>query len=89
MSGTTWDEEFEQSDRSYSISNIQDYFQYIITKQDMHDKPPVEIYVKTIQKRVPFKTKSRYYLELLTPKTMVVLNKKITKDKNGDTSPRL
>ena len=73
MSGTTWDEEFEQSDRSYSISNIQYYFQYIITKQDMHDKPPVEIYVKTIQKRVPFKTKSRYYLELLTPKTMKLL----------------
>ena len=39
--------------------------------------------------RVTFKIKSGYYLELLTPKTMVVLNKKITKDKDGDTSPRL
>ena len=39
--------------------------------------------------RVTFKIKSGYYLELLTPKTMIVLHKKITKDKNGDTSPRL
>ena len=39
----------------------------------MHDKPPVEIYVKTIQKRVTFKTKSGSYLELLTLKTMKLL----------------
>ena len=29
MSAPTWDEEFELLDGSYSISDIQDYFEYI------------------------------------------------------------
>ena len=31
-SGRTWHEEFELHDESYSISNIQDYFEHIIQK---------------------------------------------------------
>ena len=30
ISAPTWNEEFELQDRSYSISDIQDYFEYIL-----------------------------------------------------------
>ena len=35
MSATTWNEEFELPDGSYSLSDIEDYFEYIlkITRQ--------------------------------------------------------
>ena len=46
ISETSWDEVFELPDGSYSISNIQNYFECIIKKQEsLTDKPPVEIYV--------------------------------------------
>ena len=32
ISTTTWDEEFELPDGSYSISDIQNYFEYILKK---------------------------------------------------------
>ena len=32
MSPPTWDEEFELPDGSYSVSDIQDYFEYILRK---------------------------------------------------------
>ena len=32
ISALTWNEEFESSDRSYSVSNIQDYLEYILKK---------------------------------------------------------
>ena len=33
ISAPTWSDEFELPDGSYSISNIQDYFEYILKKQ--------------------------------------------------------
>ena len=32
ISASTWNEEFELPDRSYSISDIQDYYEYILKK---------------------------------------------------------
>ena len=32
ISAPTWSDKFELSDGSYSVSNIQDYFKYIIKK---------------------------------------------------------
>ena len=50
ISGTIWDEEFETPDGSYSISEIQDYFEYIIEEHEtLIDKPPVQIYVNRIR----------------------------------------
>ena len=42
ISTPTWNDEFELSDGSYSISDIQDYFEYILKKlgEDI-DKPPI------------------------------------------------
>ena len=45
----------------------------------------LRIYVNEIENRIPFKIKSRYYLEFLTPVTMKWLRSteiKITKDEN-------
>ena len=50
------------------------------------------IYVNKIENRIIFKIKPRYYLELITPKTIKLLGStqnKITKDKNGENVPHL
>ena len=93
ISAPTWSEEFELLDGSYLISNIQDYFEYILKKRsESVDNPSIRIYVNKIENRITFKIKSGYYLELLTPETMKLLGSaesKITKDKNGENVPRL
>ena len=93
ISAPTRNDEVELPDGSYSISDIQDYFEYILKKhgEDI-DEPSVQIYVNKIENRVTFKIKNGYSLELLTPETMKLLgsNKiKITKDKNGENVPHL
>ena len=86
ISPLTWDEEFQLADRSYSVSDIQDYFEYVLKKHEtVTENPSIMIYVNKIENRITFKVKSRYYLELLTPETMKLLggNKsKVTKDEN-------
>ena len=93
ISAPTWNDEFELPDESYSISDIQDYFEYILKKHEKDiDKPSVQIYVNKIENRVTFKIKNGYSLELLTPETMKLLGStenKITKDKNGENVPYL
>ena len=90
-SAPTWNEEFELPDGSYSISDIQDYFEYILKKHSRSVyNPPIRIYVNKIKNRITFKIKSGYCLELLTPETMKLLGSaesKITKNKNGENVP--
>ena len=74
MSAPTWNDEFELPDRSYSVSDIQDYFEYILRKHNENiDYPSIIIYVNKIENRITFKIKTGYYLELLTPQTMELL----------------
>ena len=93
ISAPTWSEGFELPDGSYSISDIQDYFQYILKKHsESVDNPSIRKYINRIENRITFKIKNGYYLELLTPKTMKLLGSnesKVTKDKNGENVPRL
>ena len=93
ISSPMWNEEFELPDGSYSISDIQDYFEYILKRHgESVDNPPIRIYVNRIENRITFKIKSGFYLELLTPETMKLLGSaesKITKDKNGENVPCL
>ena len=93
ISAPTWNDKFELPDGLYSVSNIQDYFKYILKKHGENiDKPSVQIYVNKIENRVTFKIKNGYSLELLTPETMKLLGStenKITKDKNGENVPHL
>ena len=84
----TWNEEFELPDGSYSISDTQEYFEYILKKHsESVDNSPIRIYANRIENRITFKIKSGYYLELLTPETTKLLGSaesKITEDKNGE-----
>ena len=69
----------------YSISDIQDYFEYILKNHGENtDKPSINIYVNKIKNRITFKIKNGYSLEILTKETMKLLGStknKITKDK--------
>ena len=93
ISAPTWNDKFELPNGSYSVSDIQDYFEYILKKQEENtDKPSVHIYVNKIKNRVTFKIKDGYSLELLTPETMKLIGStqnEITKDKNGENVPHL
>ena len=86
-SAPTWTDEFELPDGSYSISDIQDYSEYILKKNNENvDNPSIRIYVNKIEDRITFKIKNGYYLELLTTEIIKLLGStesKITKDKNG------
>ena len=56
------------------------------------DNPSIRICVNKIENRITFKTKTGYYLELLTPEKMKLIGRtenKITKDKNGENVPHL
>ena len=93
ISAPTWSEEFELQDGSYSVSDIQDYFEHILKKHsESVDNPSIRIYVNKIKNRITFKIKGGYYLELLTPETMKLLGSaenEINKDKNGENVPHL
>ena len=92
-SAPTWNDKFGLPDGSYSLSYIQDYFEYILKKQGEDiDKLSIQIYVNKIENRVTFKIKNGYSPELLTPETMRLLGSnenKINKDKNGENMPHL
>ena len=46
ISAPTWNEEFELLDGSYSVSDIQDYFKYILKKHSENvDNPSITIYI--------------------------------------------
>ena len=93
ISAPTWSKEFELPDGSYSVQDIQDYFEYILKKHSEGvDNPSIRIYVNKIENRITFKIKNGYYLELLTPEKMKLLGSaesKITKDKNSENVPHL
>ena len=84
ISVPTWSDEFDLPDGSHLISDIQGYFEYILEKHNENlDNPSIRIYVKKIENKFKFKIKNRYYLELLTPETMKLLESieiKINKD---------
>ena len=93
ISVPAWNDELELPDGSYSVSDTQDHFDYILKKhgEDI-DKRSIQIYVNKIENRVTFKIKNGYSLELLTSETMKLLGSiknKITKDKNGANVPHL
>ena len=89
----TWNETFDLPDRSYNISEIQDYIEYIIKKHEtIGETVPILTYANTINNRIVFKIKSGYKLELLSKETMKLLGSTkniIDSDKNSENVPRL
>ena len=58
----------------YSVSDIQDYFEYIIKiYETVTNNPSIMIYINKTENRFMFKIKTEYYFELLTSETMKLL----------------
>ena len=80
-------------DGSYPVSDIRDYFEYIIKKHDtVADIPSIQIYTNKIKNRVAFKIKTGYKLELLLKEMMILLGstvKVVAKDKNSENVPKV
>ena len=93
ISAAIWNDTFDLLDGSYSILDIQDYFEFIIKKHDtLTENPPVQIYVNRIKNRIVFKIKTGYKLELLTSEKMNLLGstKNICdEDEDGENLPKL
>ena len=70
-----WNDEFELPDGFCSVSDIQDYIDYIIKKHEtLTDNPPNHIYVNKVNNRPVFKIKDENKLELKTPETMTLFD---------------
>ena len=68
---------FEVLDGSYSVSDIQDYLEYIIKKHEIGiDNLPVRIYANKIENGIIFRIETEYYFELLTSETIKLLGKR-------------
>ena len=71
ISAPTWYDEFGLPDGSYSISDIQNCFEFIIKKHETFaENPSIQIYPNKIKNRIVFKIKTGYKLEWLSPETM-------------------
>ena len=93
ISTPTWNDKFELPDELYSVSDIQDYFEYVLKKHGENIiNPLLRISVNKIENRITFKIKTGYYFELLTPETIKLLKStenKMTKNKNDENVPYL
>ena len=93
ISAPTWNNEFDLPGSSYSISGIQDYFQFIIKNHEaLTENQLIQIYPNKIRNRIVTKVKTGYKLELLSPETMKLsgsTKKDVDKDKDGEDVPKL
>ena len=64
ISAPTWNDNFDLPDGSCSISDIQDYFQFIVKKHEtLTENLPIQIYVNGVKNRIILKIKTGYKLE--------------------------
>ena len=89
----TWNDTFDLPDGSYSIADIQNYFEFIIKKHEtLTENPPVQIYLNKIKSGIVFKIKTGSKLGSLTPEKMKSLGstkKDVDKDKDEEIVPKL
>ena len=89
----TWNDEFELPDGSYSISDIQDYIEYIIKKHEtLTTIPHIHVCINRINNRLVFEIRDEYKLELQMPETKKLFGsttKLIGKTKNGENAASL
>ena len=93
ISAPTWNNTSDLPDSSYSVSDIQDYFEFIIKKHEtLTENPPVQIYTNKIKNKIVFKIETEYKLELLSLEIMKLLGstkKDVDQDKDGEDVPKL
>ena len=74
ISAPTSNGEFDLPDGSYSASDIQNYFEFIIKKNEtLTENPPVQIFPNKIKNRIVFQVKPGCKLQLLSSETMKLL----------------
>ena len=81
---STWNDKFELSDDFYSVSDIQDYIEYIIKKHEtLTTITHIYVYINRMNNALLFEIKDRYDIELQTSKTMKLLGstKKVNRRK--------
>ena len=90
---STWNDEFDLPYCPQSISEIQDYFEFIIKKHEtVAENPPIQIYPNKFKNKIVFKIKTKHKLELLSLEAMNLLEstkKDVDKDKNGEDITKL
>ena len=70
----TWNDESELPDDFYSVSDIQDYIEYIIKKHEtLTATPPIHVYINRIDNKLVRKIKIGYKLELKMSEAMTLL----------------
>ena len=93
ISAPTWNDEFDLPNGSYSISEIREYFKFIIKKhKTFPENPPIQICPNKIKNKIVFKVRTGCKLELLSLETMKLLGstkKDVDKDKDGEDLPKL
>ena len=83
-----WNDEFELPFGFYSVSDTQDYIEYIIKKHETLTKiPPIYVYINRINNRLVFEIKDGYRLESEMSETMKLFGS--AKTKNGEKLPSL
>ena len=74
VSALTWNDTFDLRDVSDTISDNQDFLEFIIKKHEtLAENQPVQIYPNKIKKRIVFKIDAGCKLELLTPEIIKLL----------------
>ena len=80
-------------DGSYSIEDMQNYFEFIIKKHEiLTENPPAKIYPNKIKNRIVFRLNTGCKLELFSLETIKLLKstkKDVDLDKNGEDVPKL
>ena len=93
ISAPTWYDTFDLPGGSYSVSDIQDYFEIIIKMHKaLTENLLVQIYPNKIKNRTVFKVNTGYKLEFLAPETMRLLastKKDVDANKNSENVPKL
>ena len=93
ISAPTWNDEFDLPDGSYSIPDIQDYFEEINKKHEtIADNSPAQSYIDRIKNRTVFKVKTGHKLQLLSPETIKLLGSAkndVDQDKDDENVPKL
>ena len=73
ISSPIWNDQFDLPNGSHSITDIQDYIEYIIKKHEtIADSPPMQTCTNKIKNRIVFKAKISYKLKLISLETMTL-----------------
>ena len=67
ITAPTWSENFDISDGSYAVTDIQDYFEFIIKKHETitDEGSPIKIYAKKKKSRIVLKIKTGLQIKLM------------------------